>query len=75
MLMLSPFAYAERMSAQFFFGGTLWIGFIGLAISILLFFTNEKSWVSNVSLCITLALCWLWILYIEDVLKFFGVFA
>ena len=66
----------EKMSFEFWAGGALWIVFIGLAVCIWFGFTKkETSWQMNLSLLITLALLWLWMLYIEDVLQFFGVFA
>ena len=65
----------ESMSFEFWAGGVLWIAFIGLAISLWFGFTKKTSWESILSIFITLAICWLWMLYIEDVLQFFSVFA
>ena len=63
------------MSFEFWGAGIIWICFITLAIAIWFTFTKETNWQMIVTLFLGLALVWLWMLYIEDVLQFFGVFA
>jgi len=77
---LDSFAKIEpmenKMSAEFFFGGAIWIVCIGLAVSLYIAFTtkDDTSWRHILSMFMTLVIGYAWLFYIEDVLKFFGIF-
>ena len=74
MLMLSPFAYAERMSAEFFFGGMAWIIVITLILANWFMFTKETVWQGITTAWVGLFIAWLYMMYFEDVMKYFGFF-
>ena len=66
----------NKMSAEFFFGGAIWIVCIGLAVCLYVAFTtkDDTSWRHITAMFVTLAIAYAWMFYIEDVLKFFGIF-
>tara|TARA_B100001057_G_scaffold27634_1_gene25390 strand:+ start:244 stop:492 length:249 start_codon:yes stop_codon:yes gene_type:complete len=72
---LSPFANAERMSAEFFFGGMAWIIVITMVLACWFMYTKETVWQGNTTALVGLFVSWLYMMYFEDVMKYFGFFS
>ena len=62
------------MSAEFFFGGLAWIVVITMVLALWFAFTKETVWQSNTTALVGLLIAWLYMMYFEDVIKYFGFF-